>query len=99
MGSRNTLWREIKIHQLVDFTFLEDTADTFLALKFPNSPENIEIDIVWITSNSLLTSMLDLRRIDRSVKKSSIVGAALEAILADYAAKQEKSLLYPNHYR
>jgi hypothetical protein len=37
---------------------------------------------------------LDMRRIDRRVKKSSIVGAALEAALTDYAAKQEKSLLY-----
>ena len=37
---------------------------------------------------------LDLRRLDRSVKKSSLVTAALEAALADYVAKQEKSLLY-----
>ena len=37
---------------------------------------------------------LDLRRLDRSVKKSSLVTAAIEAALADYVAKQEKSLLY-----
>ena len=37
---------------------------------------------------------LDMRRIDRRVKKSRIVGSALEAALTDYAAKQEKSLLY-----
>ena len=37
---------------------------------------------------------LDLRRLDRSVKKSSLVTAALEAALADYVAKQEKSLFY-----
>lgn len=37
---------------------------------------------------------LDMRRIDRSIKKSNLVSAALEAALADYAAKQEKSLLY-----
>jgi len=37
---------------------------------------------------------LDLRRIDRSIKKSNMVSAALETALTDYAAKQEKSLLY-----
>ena len=37
---------------------------------------------------------LDLRRIDRSIKKSNMVSAALERALTDYAAKQEKSLLY-----
>jgi len=37
---------------------------------------------------------LDLRRIDRSIKKSNMVSAALETALADYEAKQEKSLLY-----
>ena len=37
---------------------------------------------------------LDLRRIDRGIKKSNMVSAALEAALTDYAAKQEKSLLY-----
>ena len=37
---------------------------------------------------------LDMRRIDRGIKKSNMVSAALEAALADYATKQEKSLLY-----
>ena len=37
---------------------------------------------------------LDLRRLDRSVKKSSLVAAAIEAALADYAAKREESFLY-----
>ena len=45
-------------------------------------------------SDRLDDAWLDLRRIDRSIKKSNMVRAALEAALVDYAAKQEKSLLY-----
>ena len=37
---------------------------------------------------------LDLRRLNRDVKKSDLVRTALRAALADYATNQEKSHLY-----
>ena len=37
---------------------------------------------------------LDLRRLNRDVKKSDLVRTALTAALADYATNQEKSHLY-----